>query len=163
MSISVTLVKPYRHPPSPTNYPLLHFLHQTNSQIEHIFDLISIHEHHNDQTQNSRYNLINHIRNKSVYKSNNHKNKRTDKKFTQMVINREQSLRYKRPHTKENYIRHPCRKCCTFCTIYRNKHQIPKHVNPCCHSCYQHMPICCLLYTSPSPRDRQKSRMPSSA
>ena len=24
-------------------------------------------------------------------------------------------------------------------------------------------PICCLLYTSPSPRDRQKSRMPSSA
>ena len=25
------------------------------------------------------------------------------------------------------------------------------------------MSICCLLYTSPSPRDRQKSRMPSSA
>ena len=25
------------------------------------------------------------------------------------------------------------------------------------------MPKCCLLYTSPSPRDRQKSRMPSSA
>ena len=24
-------------------------------------------------------------------------------------------------------------------------------------------PNCCLLYTSPSPRDRQKSRMPSSA
>ena len=24
-------------------------------------------------------------------------------------------------------------------------------------------PMCCLLYTSPSPRDRQKSRMPSSA
>ena len=24
-------------------------------------------------------------------------------------------------------------------------------------------PDCCLLYTSPSPRDRQKSRMPSSA
>ena len=24
-------------------------------------------------------------------------------------------------------------------------------------------PECCLLYTSPSPRDRQKSRMPSSA
>ena len=23
--------------------------------------------------------------------------------------------------------------------------------------------VCCLLYTSPSPRDRQKSRMPSSA
>ena len=23
--------------------------------------------------------------------------------------------------------------------------------------------LCCLLYTSPSPRDRQKSRMPSSA
>ena len=23
--------------------------------------------------------------------------------------------------------------------------------------------MCCLLYTSPSPRDRQKSRMPSSA
>ena len=26
-----------------------------------------------------------------------------------------------------------------------------------------HDPISCLLYTSPSPRDRQKSRMPSSA
>ena len=26
-----------------------------------------------------------------------------------------------------------------------------------------HLPIDCLLYTSPSPRDRQKSRMPSSA
>src|SRR5678809_1393583 len=26
-----------------------------------------------------------------------------------------------------------------------------------------HHSICCLLYTSPSPRDRQKSRMPSSA
>ena len=25
------------------------------------------------------------------------------------------------------------------------------------------IPECCLLYTSPSPRDRQKSRMPSSA
>ena len=25
------------------------------------------------------------------------------------------------------------------------------------------VPFCCLLYTSPSPRDRQKSRMPSSA
>ena len=25
------------------------------------------------------------------------------------------------------------------------------------------IPITCLLYTSPSPRDRQKSRMPSSA
>ena len=25
------------------------------------------------------------------------------------------------------------------------------------------LPWCCLLYTSPSPRDRQKSRMPSSA
>ena len=28
-----------------------------------------------------------------------------------------------------------------------------------CAKCYK----CCLLYTSPSPRDRQKSRMPSSA
>ena len=27
----------------------------------------------------------------------------------------------------------------------------------------QELPIDCLLYTSPSPRDRQKSRMPSSA
>ena len=27
----------------------------------------------------------------------------------------------------------------------------------------QHIPHPCLLYTSPSPRDRQKSRMPSSA
>ena len=27
----------------------------------------------------------------------------------------------------------------------------------------QFLGICCLLYTSPSPRDRQKSRMPSSA
>ena len=26
-----------------------------------------------------------------------------------------------------------------------------------------HLPYSCLLYTSPSPRDRQKSRMPSSA
>ena len=26
-----------------------------------------------------------------------------------------------------------------------------------------HIPDTCLLYTSPSPRDRQKSRMPSSA
>ena len=26
-----------------------------------------------------------------------------------------------------------------------------------------HQYYCCLLYTSPSPRDRQKSRMPSSA
>ena len=26
-----------------------------------------------------------------------------------------------------------------------------------------HIPSICLLYTSPSPRDRQKSRMPSSA
>ena len=25
------------------------------------------------------------------------------------------------------------------------------------------IPICCLLYTSPSPRDRTRSRMPSSA
>ena len=29
--------------------------------------------------------------------------------------------------------------------------------------CYVHQFIACLLYTSPSPRDRQKSRMPSSA
>ena len=29
--------------------------------------------------------------------------------------------------------------------------------------CYAHLPRYCLLYTSPSPRDRQKSRMPSSA
>ena len=28
---------------------------------------------------------------------------------------------------------------------------------------YFHTAILCLLYTSPSPRDRQKSRMPSSA
>ena len=28
---------------------------------------------------------------------------------------------------------------------------------------YYHMLYSCLLYTSPSPRDRQKSRMPSSA
>ena len=28
---------------------------------------------------------------------------------------------------------------------------------------YDHTMIICLLYTSPSPRDRQKSRMPSSA
>ena len=27
----------------------------------------------------------------------------------------------------------------------------------------EYIPDCCLLYTSPSPRDRQKSRMPSSA
>ena len=28
---------------------------------------------------------------------------------------------------------------------------------------HNYIPNCCLLYTSPSPRDRQKSRMPSSA
>ena len=28
---------------------------------------------------------------------------------------------------------------------------------------YVYLPVVCLLYTSPSPRDRQKSRMPSSA
>ena len=28
---------------------------------------------------------------------------------------------------------------------------------------YRRFPTSCLLYTSPSPRDRQKSRMPSSA
>ena len=28
---------------------------------------------------------------------------------------------------------------------------------------YQHMLRCCLLYTSPSPRDKRQSRMPSSA
>ena len=26
-----------------------------------------------------------------------------------------------------------------------------------------HNPLCCLLYTSPSPRDKHRSRMPSSA
>ena len=31
------------------------------------------------------------------------------------------------------------------------------------HTCRRHGVECCLLYTSPSPRDRQKSRMPSSA
>ena len=30
-------------------------------------------------------------------------------------------------------------------------------------SIYETAPMGCLLYTSPSPRDRQKSRMPSSA
>ena len=30
-------------------------------------------------------------------------------------------------------------------------------------SCHPDNPMSCLLYTSPSPRDRQKSRMPSSA
>ena len=29
--------------------------------------------------------------------------------------------------------------------------------------CYSNLVVYCLLYTSPSPRDRQKSRMPSSA
>ena len=29
--------------------------------------------------------------------------------------------------------------------------------------CYSEFTLVCLLYTSPSPRDRQKSRMPSSA
>ena len=31
------------------------------------------------------------------------------------------------------------------------------------HFDFTHQDVCCLLYTSPSPRDRQKSRMPSSA
>eukprot|EP00828_Plagiopyla_frontata_P045564 TRINITY_DN7828_c0_g1_i2.p1 TRINITY_DN7828_c0_g1~~TRINITY_DN7828_c0_g1_i2.p1 ORF type:complete len:125 (-),score=20.30 TRINITY_DN7828_c0_g1_i2:49-423(-) len=35
---------------------------------------------------------------------------------------------------------------------------------PCCvDDCKDAVHKCCLLYTSPSPRDRQKSRMPSSA
>ena len=29
--------------------------------------------------------------------------------------------------------------------------------------CFSHMLYCCLLYTSPSPRDKRQSRMPSSA
>ena len=33
----------------------------------------------------------------------------------------------------------------------------------CCVETYIPEYYCCLLYTSPSPRDRQKSRMPSSA
>ena len=32
-----------------------------------------------------------------------------------------------------------------------------------CYNCHSQMIRPCLLYTSPSPRDRQKSRMPSSA
>ena len=31
------------------------------------------------------------------------------------------------------------------------------------HTLYHHIPYSCLLYTSPSPRDRTRSRMPSSA
>ena len=34
---------------------------------------------------------------------------------------------------------------------------------PLTHTIHPNTPNTCLLYTSPSPRDRQKSRMPSSA
>ena len=39
---------------------------------------------------------------------------------------------------------------------------IPKNVRPRKDQPFYHL-LACLLYTSPSPRDRQKSRMPSSA
>ena len=45
-------------------------------------------------------------------------------------------------------------------SIFDFKNQI-KHCSQ-CHN-ISDKDICCLLYTSPSPRDRQKSRMPSSA
>ena len=41
--------------------------------------------------------------------------------------------------------------------VFSMYHLNPKTTN------YLHIVSCCLLYTSPSPRDRQKSRMPSSA
>ena len=43
---------------------------------------------------------------------------------------------------------------------------IPHYLTDCWKWAVQKKPLmidCCLLYTSPSPRDRQKSRMPSSA
>ena len=39
----------------------------------------------------------------------------------------------------------------------------PSGTNNDTQACVQNRAECCLLYTSPSPRDRQKSRMPSSA
>ena len=42
--------------------------------------------------------------------------------------------------------------------------RVPCFINPSGHLALDtHDPYACLLYTSPSPRDRQKSRMPSSA
>ena len=41
-----------------------------------------------------------------------------------------------------------------------NNNDIQTYLSP---LLYEANSICCLLYTSPSPRDRQKSRMPSSA
>ena len=43
---------------------------------------------------------------------------------------------------------------------YQHTFEIPYHGQVFKHSAYL---VACLLYTSPSPRDRQKSRMPSSA
>ena len=50
-------------------------------------------------------------------------------------------------------------------------HELPEHELTCACGCRKHVISeeiseqldICLLYTSPSPRDRQKSRMPSSA
>ena len=53
--------------------------------------------------------------------------------------------------------------------VYGKQHPTPRltcwMADPGCSYRYsgQVQPITCLLYTSPSPRDRQKSRMPSSA
>ena len=49
---------------------------------------------------------------------------------------------------------------CPKCDIVTEKNGGCDHMR--CARC-SHEYYCCLLYTSPSPRDRQKSRMPSSA
>ena len=41
--------------------------------------------------------------------------------------------------------------------------QPPRHINILSASDFGYLVFCCLLYTSPSPRDRTRSRMPSSA
>ena len=45
----------------------------------------------------------------------------------------------------------------------RSIHHAIEYMDPAQRTLFVHNTTCCLLYTSPSPRDRQKSRMPSSA
>ena len=65
----------------------------------------------------------------------------------------------------EQYIPRPLR--CTKCQKFGHHHSRCRGTVSVCYRCSvshsQETSCACLLYTSPSPRDRQKSRMPSSA